>query len=81
MLSELTCQKVSFTYLLNTSFTTIIISDPRDNCTLLLEGIIKNSEISEAKKLNYLNSFVKFVLHIKGDFTTTGFTVEDVLSW
>ncbi|XP_022918120.2 rapamycin-insensitive companion of mTOR [Onthophagus taurus] len=53
--------------------------DPYENATEILKELTKNTTLSETKRLNYLNAFVKLTLHVKRDISILGFTVEDIL--
>lgn len=57
------------------------LSDVRKNCKEILEGICNTSNVSEGKRVNYLNAFVKLILHVNGDISRTGFSTEEVLCW
>lgn len=59
----------------------MLLADARDNCYELLEGICRSADMSEGKRLNYLNSFVKLVVHVNGNLASLGFSVEDILRW
>lgn len=52
--------------------------DARKNCKEILEGICNSSSITEARRVNYLNAFVKLILHVDGTVHLTGFTIEEI---
>lgn len=55
--------------------------DPRENAFEILSEIVKPSGLSEGKRLNYLNAFVKLILHINGNLAELGYNVEEILLW
>lgn len=59
----------------------MFVIDVGDNCFELLEAICKSADMSEGKRLNYLNNFVKLVTHVEGNLTSMGFTLEEMLRW
>ncbi|KAJ3642860.1 hypothetical protein Zmor_025609 [Zophobas morio] len=54
-------------------------SDSRQNVTNILTALCHISDISDGKRLNYLNAFVKVTLHIEGNFESIGFNMRDIL--
>lgn len=59
----------------------ILFLDARKNCKEILEGICNSSSITEARRVNYLNAFVKLILHVDGTVHLTGFTIEEIFCW
>lgn len=57
------------------------IVDPAENIGEILRNVCEEGGLSESKRLNYLNAFVKLTLHINGKFAEHGYTVEEVLCW
>ncbi|GJQ71662.1 rictor [Trypoxylus dichotomus] len=53
--------------------------DPRENAFEILTEITKPSGLSEGKRLNYLNAFVKLTLHVNGDLMELGYNIEEIL--
>lgn len=58
-----------------------VFVDPAENIRDVLGCICEEGGLSESKRLNYLNAFVKLTLHINGNFTEHGYSVEEVLCW
>lgn len=58
-----------------------VFSDPAENIRDILGFICEESGLTESKRLNYLNAFVKLTLHINGNFADHGYSVEEVLCW
>lgn len=48
---------------------------------MILSSLTNISDMSDGKRLNYLNAFVKVTLHIEGKFEDVGFQVTQILSW
>ncbi|KAI4461161.1 cytosolic regulator pianissimo [Holotrichia oblita] len=53
--------------------------DPCENAFEILSEIVKPSGLSEGKRLNYLNAFVKLILHVNGNLAELGYNVEEIL--
>jgi hypothetical protein len=56
-------------------------SDSRQNVTSILSALCQISDLTDGKRLNYLNAFVKVTLHIEGNFENIGFSMRDILCW
>jgi rapamycin-insensitive companion of mTOR len=54
-------------------------SDSRQNVTSILSALCQISDLTDGKRLNYLNAFVKVTLHIEGNFENIGFSMRDIL--
>jgi hypothetical protein len=57
------------------------VSDSRQNVTSILSALCQISDLTDGKRLNYLNAFVKVTLHIEGNFENIGFSMRDILCW
>lgn len=58
-----------------------VLVDSAENIRDILTHICVETGLTESKKLNYLNAFVKLTLHINGNFSDYGYSVEEVLCW
>lgn len=56
-------------------------TDPYENTKEILLEISKPVGLTEAKHLNYLNAFVKLILHVNKDVSKLGYCTEEILSW
>lgn len=55
--------------------------DPRENVHEILTELVKTSGLTEGKRLNYLNAFVKLILNVNGNLLELGYNIEEILLW
>ena len=57
--------------------------EPRENVREILHHIVLKNVCPKAKKLGYLNCFVRLIHYVKksSNSPTFGFTTKEILSW
>ncbi|XP_017771831.1 PREDICTED: rapamycin-insensitive companion of mTOR isoform X1 [Nicrophorus vespilloides] len=53
--------------------------DPHLNAVEILSMLSKTKDVTDAKRLNYLNNFVKLSMHLERNLEPLGFSIEEIL--
>jgi len=59
----------------------VVIPDPQDVITVILQYISKKDGATKVKRLAYLNAFVKFMQYKKSTATELTFDIERIFIW